>query len=433
MGDGSRQIIQHRFRYVEARMMGAGRSDPRFQDSEPQLFAERAHLHDEAAGQPRADPVVEAFEIGRRTVGGDHHLAAGVDQRIQRVAELGLGRFALQELQIVDHEHVDAAQCLLERQRCLRFERGDEAVHELLGGEIKHLALGARVAGPCHRLQQMGFAEADAGVDVERIEHHGIAAPAFGDLTRGGVRQRVGAADHETCECQARIERRAAQRIMAGGHRRGRGGAQFGRGTAIGALGTALIGRRRGFLDRGRAAHRRAHGEIDPMHFRHFGLPAGQNAIGVMRLDPALEEPGRNRQMDAFVLHALQVHARKPARIDVFADARAQPTFYPRPAILFDICHCLRTFLKEYWCCEIAVQVSCHGATSSEASCSGHRSTVRPNRRRANHRLEKKRPRGQRVLDGLSGVRAKGWVKVQSRVSDMVPFEICISNAAMIP
>jgi hypothetical protein len=46
--------------------------------------------------------------------------------------------------------------------------------------------------------------------------------------------------------------------------------------------------------------------------------------------------------------------------------------------------------------------------------------------------VEKKRPRGQRVLDGLSGVRV-GRLKKESGVSDTVSFEIRTSNAAMIP
>ena len=136
------------------------RRDAGLEDFKPQLFAERAHLDHEPAGEPRAHAVVEAFEIGRRPVGGDHHLAAGVDQRVERVAELGLRRLALQELQVVDHQHVDAAQRLLEGERRLRAQRRDEAVHELLGGEIEHLAVGAVVAGPGGRLQQMRLAEA---------------------------------------------------------------------------------------------------------------------------------------------------------------------------------------------------------------------------------------------------------------------------------
>ena len=142
------------------------------------------------------------------------------------MAELGLGRLALQELQVVDHQHVDAAQRLLEGERGLGAQRRDEAVHELLGGEIEHLALGAVVAGPGDGLQQVRLAEADAGVDVERIEHHRLAAARHRHLLGGGVRQRVGAADHEGVEGQPQIERRAAERVVAGGHRRV-GGAQF--------------------------------------------------------------------------------------------------------------------------------------------------------------------------------------------------------------
>ena len=82
-----------------------------------------------------------------------------------------------------------------------------------------------------------------------------------------------------------------------------------------------VLGRRGG-------AHRGAHAEIDPMHSRHLGLPTGQHALGIMRLNPALEEARRNRKVDAFRLDAFQVHPRKPARIDVFSDGRAQPTLH---------------------------------------------------------------------------------------------------------
>ena len=78
----------------------------------------------------------------------------------------------------------------------------------------------------------MRLAEPDAGMDVERVEHHGIAAASFGDLTCCGMRQRVGAADDEACKGQARIERRAAERIMIGGDWRGRSRTQLRRGCA---------------------------------------------------------------------------------------------------------------------------------------------------------------------------------------------------------
>jgi hypothetical protein len=166
-------------------------------------------------------------------------------------------------------------------------------------------------------------------MDVERVEHHGIAAASLGDLARGCVCQRVGAADDEACESQARIERRAAERVMAGRDRCARGRAQLDRAAAIDRLGAARIeGNRCLFCRRGRA-HRRAHGEIDPMHFRQLGPPGREHALGIMRLNPALQEARRHRQAYRGFLDRFQVHARKPARIDVVADLGAQTLFDP--------------------------------------------------------------------------------------------------------
>ncbi|MGY2931520.1 hypothetical protein ACVWZ6_001122 [Bradyrhizobium sp. GM6.1] len=168
----------------------------------------------------------------------------------------------------------------------------------------------------------MRLAEADTRMDVERIEHDGIAATTLGDLTRSRMRQRVGTADDEARKRQARIERRAAECIMIGRDRRGRGRAQLRRRRA------ARFDRRGRFLLLHHGAHGRAHGEIDAMHFRHLGLPARQHALGIMGLDPALQEAGWHRQTHALVLDAFQIHAREPARIDVLAYVRAQPTLH---------------------------------------------------------------------------------------------------------
>jgi hypothetical protein len=47
--------------------------------------------------------------------------------------------------------------------------------------------------------------------------------------------------------------------------------------------------------------------------------------------------------------------------------------------------------------------------------------------------LEWKRSLGQRVLDGLSGVRAGGLLKTVFEDSETVSFEMRVSNSAMIP
>ena len=84
------------------------------------VFVERADVDAEPALEARQHALVERVEIGRRPIGGDDDLTAGVDQRIQRVAELLLDRLALEKLHVVDDQHVDAAQPLLERDRRLR-------------------------------------------------------------------------------------------------------------------------------------------------------------------------------------------------------------------------------------------------------------------------------------------------------------------------
>jgi len=71
---------------------------------------------------------------------------------------------------------VDAAQSILEGQRRLAAQRGSEPVHEPLGRQVERIALAGLVDLQRHRLQQMGLSQADAGVDVERVEHHRIGA-----------------------------------------------------------------------------------------------------------------------------------------------------------------------------------------------------------------------------------------------------------------
>src|SRR6202008_3630240 len=44
----------------------------------------------------------------------------------------------------------------------------------------------------------------------------------------------------------------------------------------------ACFQRDRRFLGGHRRAHRRAHGQVDAMHFRHLGLPAGEHALSIM-------------------------------------------------------------------------------------------------------------------------------------------------------
>ena len=78
-------------------------------------------------------------------------------------------------------KQIDRAHRLLEGDRGLRLQRGDEAVHEVLGGQIDDAAP-LRRRGVRGRLQQMGLAEADRRMDVERAE--GGRLPARSSTTR---------------------------------------------------------------------------------------------------------------------------------------------------------------------------------------------------------------------------------------------------------
>jgi hypothetical protein len=265
------------------------------------------------------------------------------------MAELGLSGLALEELEVVDHQDIDGAQRVLECDRILGPQGGHEAIHELLGGEVQHLALGAGIARPSQRLQQMRLAEANSGMDVEWVEHDHVAAPRLGDLLGGGVRQRVGASDHEGLEGQARVERRAAERLVHGRDRSCRA-------AQVDAVDLALarIARTWGHLCRlelrcQRADHRRAHGELDAGKAGLLRLPAGQHPLGIVGLDPALEKARRHRQLDGLAVAAVEFQAREPTRIDIVAHLGAKPILHPRPAILVVHVRHVACLLLERW------------------------------------------------------------------------------------
>ena len=176
--------------------------DARLKNFYAKRLVEAADLDAKAAGEARSHALVKAVEVGRRTIGRDDDLSMAVDQGVQRMAELLLDRLALQELNVVDDENIDAAQLFLEGDRGLRLERGDEAIHEALGGEIDDAALRRR-GGVGDGLQQMGLAEPHGGMQVERIEQRRLLRRRGGDALRGGEGELVRSPDREIRENSA--------------------------------------------------------------------------------------------------------------------------------------------------------------------------------------------------------------------------------------
>ena len=91
--------------------------EPVLQDAPPHGEVRAGHADDDAALHARAHALVDALQLGRRPVGGHHHLLAAVEQLVQHVAEFLLHRPAGQELHVVDQQDVDRPQLLLEVER----------------------------------------------------------------------------------------------------------------------------------------------------------------------------------------------------------------------------------------------------------------------------------------------------------------------------
>ena len=79
----------------------------------------------------------------RRGVAADDDLLRRVEQRVERVEELGLRAFlAADELDVVDEQHVDVAVPLAEVEDALVAERVDHLVHEAFRRDVGQLEIG---------------------------------------------------------------------------------------------------------------------------------------------------------------------------------------------------------------------------------------------------------------------------------------------------
>lgn len=73
------------------------------------------HVGDQAPLEPGSQPVFQGGQLFGRPVGGDDDLLVGVVQRVEGVEELLLDAFlALDELDVIDQQHVDVAIAALE-------------------------------------------------------------------------------------------------------------------------------------------------------------------------------------------------------------------------------------------------------------------------------------------------------------------------------
>ena len=197
---------------------------------------------------------------------------------------------------------------------------GDEAVHELLGGEIRHrngFAADAAVflQVPADGMHQMGLAQSDTAVKKQRIET--VACRLFRDATRACVCHFVGFSDHECIECETRIERGgdliAGIRFFFGFHTRFH--------DFDGELRGHLDDRMRGVTD----------DEIDTAHGGILGLPQCVHARTVMIAHPVAHEAGGQTDGDLIAVQPGEGHWPQPVSVFGFAYLGLQKAANLRP------------------------------------------------------------------------------------------------------
>ncbi|MNW55056.1 hypothetical protein D3C74_326930 [compost metagenome] len=170
-------------------------------------------------------------------------------QRVEGVEELLHRLFlALQELDVVDQEHVDVAVAPLERPGLALADRVDEVVRELLGVHVAHADVRVQVVRVvADRVQEVRLAEAGLPVDEEGVVGLGRR---LGDRDSGSVREPVRRSDDERLEDVLRVQPgRLGGRTLRGGsgqgalvldlgaqrHRFGRARRERGGGRRLGA------------------------------------------------------------------------------------------------------------------------------------------------------------------------------------------------------
>ena len=164
------------------------------EDGEAGLELGRLDVGDEAPLEAAAEPVLEGGDRLRRPVGGDHDLAAVAVELVERVEELLLELLgALEELDVVDEQHVEVAVAALERRHRLRADRSTNSFMNvsvetyrtrLLGNSVSHVVADG--------VQQVGLAEAGGAVDEQRVVRAGRRSrrPRGRRRARSGSRRR---------------------------------------------------------------------------------------------------------------------------------------------------------------------------------------------------------------------------------------------------
>ena len=285
-GDPAREKLEHRGRYAGTvpGALGLG-----LQDAKAELVRRRMHFRHQTPAETRAHALVHVFEIGGQAVARHDDLLVLFDQRIERVEELFLRRIlAAHELHVIDEEQIGRPDQLLERHDAVEPQGVDELVHEFLGADVQHPAVGPTHAeAQADGVHQVALAEAHPAVDEQRIVWDLVG---LGDVARRRVGELVRLADDEGVETVSVVQPDA---------------------DSVFAVGLFVAGRRRFDLRLG-VRQDGLHHKFD----RHRGSghrpPQRAQAIAVSGSHPIPQEPGRHRECNVRVVRRHERHRFKP-------------------------------------------------------------------------------------------------------------------------
>ena len=175
------------------------------QDGDARLKIRHLDLRGEAPLKAGDEAAFEILDLARRTIAGEHDLARVVEELVEGVEELLLRAvLALEEVHVVDQQHVHLAVFLAELREGLLLDRFHELIRELLARDVAHDGVALpRDHFLADSLEQVRLAEAGGAVEEERVVD---LAGLFSDRLGHSDGVTAVGADDEAVEVELRVE-----------------------------------------------------------------------------------------------------------------------------------------------------------------------------------------------------------------------------------
>ena len=222
------------------------------------------------------------------------------------------------ELNIINHQHIDRAENLFEIHDLLVAQRLDKAIHELFCRQIENPQIGlACVQLMGDGMHQVGLAQTHAAIEEQRVKGH---RPALCHPAGGGMRELVGLTHDKAVKGKAGVQRGAGQVIVCPR-------------PTLGKLGTRL--RRGCHIARCRSTGRR-HKKLKPRDFLARGIQMLENMIREVPRHPVAKKAGGNFEAGQGPTQLRKTNRLDPSCVVVAANALDQVFAQLAPGL---VCH----------------------------------------------------------------------------------------------